>query len=457
MTVQRCIDMSPGSKYVGLYEQSCYKADSLNGTEFVSNCFFFIFFLFTFFLTSHIFSVHYPYFLLVFDILLFLFCKTRYIKIEGKFYDKACGSHGENTVTLTVPEAACQSTEYGYPLAQLPPGWIGGYETDSSGNRYVVAQPTSGLQNDFQPYFSIPVEGSRVSLPSKQAAGRPAIPDGSLTEPSNNNQPPSGKGEGSHQDIPGSQHGTTPEHGTRPTNSQPEAPEGNQHGPDNSHGSGSETQTTPAPQPDVAGSQHGTALNPSHPAAANSNQQGPDNLSGSGGQIFTTPAPQPTIPMNPSGSYQGPGNRAGSEASNGSGRGEPNNSREGSENSTNSEKKTVTISTSKPDMEVRPSGSNNQPEVASTLETKTGGISKEMNGPESTQTLSASGSEESGKSPLIVSEANGNRAQRPRSWISYVFKEQLIVQLAPFRPMQRWFIFIYFFPHTSSNSSEDRL
>ncbi|KAF5251249.1 hypothetical protein FANTH_3684 [Fusarium anthophilum] len=322
---------------------------------------------------------------------------------------RACGSHGENTVTLTVPEAACQSTGYGYPLAQLPPGWIGGYETDSSGNRYVVAQPTSGPQNDLQPYFSIPVQGSRVSLPSKQATGGPAIHDGSSIEPGNNNQPPSAKGEGSHQDIPGSQHGTPPEHGTPPNNSQPEAPEGSHHGSDNSHGSGSETQTTPAPQSDVSGSRHGTALNPFNPGAANSDQQGSDNSRGSGSETQTTPASQLAIPMNSSGSYQGPGNASGSEASNGSGHGEPNNSREGSENSTNSEKETVTISTSKPDMEVRPSGSSNQPEVASTLETKTGGTSKEMNGPESTQTLSASGSEESGKSPLTVSEANGNR------------------------------------------------
>ncbi|KAF5628830.1 hypothetical protein F52700_7923 [Fusarium sp. NRRL 52700] len=496
MTVQKCIEMSPGSKYVGLYEQSCYKADSLDRTEFVSSRFFFFFFffslfLFAFFPASHIFFVNYPYYLLAVLFLhlrLFIFCQTRsassfesiartsqppslthlptiepirtihvtkditmtvytettvtYVTVdtvnpgvtvttcvsidllyipcgcEEQVYPsvemttitcpcRACGSHGENTVTLTVPEAACQSTGYGYPLAQLPPGWIGGYETDNNGNRYVVAQPTSGLQKDFQPYFSIPVEGARISPPSNQATGMPAIPNGGSTEPSNNNQPPSAKGEGSHQGIPGSQHGT-------PQNpSQPEAAEGNHQGSDNSNGSGSETHTTPAPQPDVPGSHHGTPLNPSHPAAANGNQQGSNKSSGSGGEIVTTPAPQPDIPANTSGSHQGPGNESGngsgSEASNGPGHGEPNNGGEGSENLTISEKETVTMSTSKPDMEVRPSGSGNQPEVASTLKTKTGGTSKEMNGPESTKTLSASGSEESGKSPLTVSEANGNR------------------------------------------------
>ncbi|KAF5690168.1 hypothetical protein FDENT_4058 [Fusarium denticulatum] len=263
---------------------------------------------------------------------------------------RACGSQGENTVTLTVPEAACQSTGYGYPLAQLPSGWIGGYETDSSGNRFVVAQPTSGPQNDLHSYFSIPVQGSRVTSSSKQATGKPSIPNEGSTEPSDNNQSPSAEDEGFY---------------------------------------------------------------PSHPAAANSNQQGSDYSNRSGSKIVTTPAPQPGNPTNPSGSYQGPGNesgnRPGSETSKGSEYVEPSNSREGSENFTNSENETATMSTSKPKMEVRPSGSSNQPQVASTLETKTGEISKEMSGPESTQTLSASGSEESGKSPLTVSEANGNR------------------------------------------------
>ncbi|KAF4495925.1 pyrimidine 5 -nucleotidase [Fusarium agapanthi] len=313
MTVKRCIEMSAESRYVGLYEQSCYRADSINGTEFVSNCFFVIFvilffpfFLFTFFFTSHIFFVYYPYFLLVskFPLFLLFIYKSRYININGKFFAKACGLHGENTVTLTVPKAACQST--GYPLAQLPPGWIGGYETDSNGNRYVVAKPTPGLQKDFQPYFSIPVEGSRVSPPPNQATGKPSIPNESSTEPSNNNQPPSAKDEGSHQDIPGSQHGTPPE--------------------------------------------HGIPLNASHPEAPEGNQQGSDSSSGSESQTLTTPAPQPDMLMNSSGSYQGPGKRPGSEASNGSGHGEPDNSQKDSENLTDSEKEILTMSTSEPDM-----------------------------------------------------------------------------------------------------------
>ncbi|KAF5690167.1 hypothetical protein FDENT_4057 [Fusarium denticulatum] len=87
MAVQRCIEMSTGSKYVGLYKQSCYKADSLNGTEFVSSRFFIIIFLFTFF-TSRIFVAHYPYFILAILFLLFTFCNTRYIDNNGKFFDK---------------------------------------------------------------------------------------------------------------------------------------------------------------------------------------------------------------------------------------------------------------------------------------------------------------------------------------------------------------------------------
>ncbi|KAF5577040.1 MUC1-extracellular alpha-1 4-glucan glucosidase [Fusarium pseudocircinatum] len=56
----------------------------------------------------------------------------------------ACGSNGENTVTLTVPEAACETTSgsYSHPIVQYPSGWTGGYQTTQNGTGNHEAQYT---------------------------------------------------------------------------------------------------------------------------------------------------------------------------------------------------------------------------------------------------------------------------------------------------------------------------
>ncbi|KAF5646358.1 hypothetical protein F52700_1788 [Fusarium sp. NRRL 52700] len=56
----------------------------------------------------------------------------------------ACGTNGENTVTLTVPEAACETTSgsYSHPIVQYPSGWTGGYQTAQNGTDNHEAQYT---------------------------------------------------------------------------------------------------------------------------------------------------------------------------------------------------------------------------------------------------------------------------------------------------------------------------
>ncbi|KAF4339185.1 hypothetical protein FBEOM_6882 [Fusarium beomiforme] len=64
----------------------------------------------------------------------------------------ACGSNGENLVTLTVPEAACETGSgiSSHPIVQFPDGWTEGYQTDKNGNSYLEAQFTAESQGDSQ-------------------------------------------------------------------------------------------------------------------------------------------------------------------------------------------------------------------------------------------------------------------------------------------------------------------
>ncbi|KAF5675589.1 hypothetical protein FDENT_9724 [Fusarium denticulatum] len=84
----------------------------------------------------------------------------------------ACGSNGENTVTLTVPKAACETTSgsYSHPIVQYPSGWTGGYQTAQNGTgnhetQYTVKshqQPQGSPQHTYtnvQPSIPAPTAG----------------------------------------------------------------------------------------------------------------------------------------------------------------------------------------------------------------------------------------------------------------------------------------------------------
>ncbi|KAF5679414.1 hypothetical protein FHETE_831 [Fusarium heterosporum] len=105
----------------------------------------------------------------------------------------ACGPHGESTVTLTVPEAACEtgSGSYNHPKVQFPNGWTGAYQTDQHGSSYLeakfTAKPQGGPQNTKgQPSIPTPTaESYNDSQPGKNGY----LPAPVATAGSQNNSP----------------------------------------------------------------------------------------------------------------------------------------------------------------------------------------------------------------------------------------------------------------------------
>ncbi|KAF5707733.1 hypothetical protein FMUND_10951 [Fusarium mundagurra] len=109
----------------------------------------------------------------------------------------ACGSNGENTITLTVPEVACKTTSgsYSHPFVQYPSGWTGGYQTAQNGTGYHEAQYTAkslGQQQgspqhtytNVQPSIPAPTAGV-YSFTQSGNNGQPSAPIRATGSPSN--------------------------------------------------------------------------------------------------------------------------------------------------------------------------------------------------------------------------------------------------------------------------------